>query len=159
MQDMEQDKDIGCMAIFLWLVILVILCATCSCTTTRLRTEVITVHDTLRMSHTDTIHDVKVIQLSDTLKEREVHTFTLNNVGDTIREVHHYNNIERLIIVDSTLRYKASRDSLSRLLDKEREKEKVIQDNYGLFRQKIYFAVLIIVMLGMIAKFGLKRKG
>ena len=104
----------------------VILLLLCSCKTTR-EVERVYTHDTLYVNHSDTVREVKVTHHTDTVKQIEKHTYTINNVGDTIREIHHYHDSERIIVVDSTDRYKAKNDSLQRLLDRERNKEKTVE--------------------------------
>ena len=99
----------------------VILLLLCSCKTTR-EVERVYTHDTLYVNHSDTVRDIKVLHVHDTTRQVEHHLITLNQAGDTIREIHHYHDTERTIIVDSTDRYKAKNDSLQRLLDREREK-------------------------------------
>lgn len=83
-----------------------------SCSTKKTITEYVAVHDTLNVTHTDTLMQTKVQTVRDTVTNTEVHTYTLNNVGDTVKEIHHYHNSERTIVVDSTDRYKATVDSL-----------------------------------------------
>lgn len=92
------------------------------CKTTKKVTETVYTHDTLTVHHTDTVQEMKVKEVRDTVKQIERHTYTLNNMGDTIKEVHHYHDIMRTLIVDSTERYKAKMDSLQRLVDVEKEK-------------------------------------
>lgn len=88
----------------------------CSCSTPKTVTEYITIHDTLTTYKTDTIKDIKVVTRVDTVRQVENHTYTLNNVGDTVKEIHHYHDIERTIVVDSTERYRATVDSLRKAL-------------------------------------------
>lgn len=104
----------------------VILSLLASCRTVH-DTEHVYTHDTLYVHHSDTVREVKVTHHTDTVKQIEKHTYTINNVGDTIKEIHHYHDTERTIIVDSTDRYKAKNDSLQRLLNKERNKEKTVE--------------------------------
>ena len=104
----------------------VILSLLASCRTIH-DTEHIYTHDTLIVHHTDTLIHTKTLHVHDTTRQVEQHYITINQAGDTIREVHHYHDTERTIIVDSTDRYKAKNDSLQRLLDREREKEKVVE--------------------------------
>ena len=104
----------------------VILLLLCSCKTTR-EVEMVYTHDTLYVHQSDTVRELKLLAVHDTTRQIEKHTYTINNVGDTIKEIHHYHDTERTIIVDSTDRYKAKNDSLQRLLNKEREKEKVVE--------------------------------
>ena len=86
-------------------------------------TEHVYTHDTLYVHHTDTFVHTKTLHVHDTTRQVEQHYITINQAGDTIREVHHYHDSERTIVLDSTDRYKAKTDSLQRLLNKEREKQ------------------------------------
>ena len=104
----------------------VILSLLASCRTNH-DTEHIYTHDTLIVHHTDTLIHTKTLHVHDTTRQVEQHYITINQAGDTIREIHHYHDTERTIILDSTDRYKAKNDSLQRLLDREREKEKVVE--------------------------------
>ena len=104
----------------------VILMLLCSCKTAH-EVEHVYTHDTLIVHHTDTLVNTKTLHVHDTTRQVEHHYITLNQAGDTIKEIHHYHDTERTIIVDSTDRYKAKNDSLQRLLHKEREKEKVVE--------------------------------
>jgi hypothetical protein len=104
----------------------VILSLLASCRTIH-DTERVYTHDTLYVNHSDTVRDIKVLHVHDTTRQVEQHYITINQAGDTIREIHHYHDTERTIIVDSTDRYEAKTDSLQRLLDREREKEKVVE--------------------------------
>lgn len=125
----------------------VILSLLASCRTVH-DTERVYTHDTLYVHHSDTVREVKVTHHTDTVKQIEKHTYTINNVGDTIREVHHYHDTERTIIVDSTDRYKAKNDSLQRLLDREREKEKVVEKKEPWrLRLALYAALCALALL------------
>ena len=93
-------------------------------------TQVVTIHDTLITHRTDTVRDVKVTTKTDTIKQIESHTYTLNNVGDTIKEIHHYNDVWHTLVVDSTDRYKAVVDSLQKALTEEKSKEKTVVKRY-----------------------------
>lgn len=111
--------------IFLMLVIAV--CALCSCNTKKkVITEYVTVHDTIHTHKTDTLREVSYQVRVDTVRQTETHTITLNNVGDTIREIHHYHDSEKVIVVDSTNLYKATIDSLRAALVVEANKVKEI---------------------------------
>ena len=125
----------------------VILSLLASCKTTR-EVERVYTHDTLYVHHSDTVREVKVTHHTDTVKQIEKHTYTINNVGDTIREIHHYHDTERTIIVDSTDRYKAKNDSLQRLLDREREKEKTVEKKEPWkYRLALYAAMCALALL------------
>ena len=124
----------------------VILSLLASCKTTR-EVERVYTHDTLYVHHSDTVREVKVTHHTDTVKQIEKHTYTINNVGDTIREIHHYHDTERTIIVDSTDRYKAKNDSLQRLLDREREKEKTVEKKEPWKYRLAFYAALCVLAL------------
>ena len=129
-----------------WLIIMTMIMLCCSCANRKeMITEVITVHDTIQTVRTDTIRDVKVVQVSGTVKEREVHTITINNVGDTIKEEHYYHDSEKIYVNDSTERYQASRDSLHQKLLAEKHKETIVVKNKKL--KWIWIASLINVIL------------
>lgn len=114
---MNKPKIDGFVWLVAFLIVLTIGCLSmCSCKTPKTITEYVTVHDTLVSYRTDTIKDVKVVTKIDTVRQVESHTFTINNVGDTVKEIHHYHDTERTIVVDSTERYKATVDSLRKAL-------------------------------------------
>ena len=95
-----------------------------SCTTKeRVVTEYVAVHDTIHFHHTDTLREVTYKVRVDTVRQHETHTITLNNVGDTIKEIHHYHDIEKVIVVDSTNKYIARIDSLQKALERQKIKE------------------------------------
>jgi hypothetical protein len=123
----------------------VILSLLASCRTVH-EVEHVYTHDTLYVNHSDTVRDIKVLHVHDTTRQVEQHTYTINNVGDTIREIHHYHDTERTIIVDSTDRYKAKNDSLQRLLNKEREKVVEKKEPWK-YRLALYAALCALVLL------------
>lgn len=104
----------------------VILSLLASCRTVH-EVEHVYTHDTLYVHQSDTVREVKLLAVHDTTRQVEQHYITLNQAGDTTKEVHYYHDTERTIVLDSTDRYKAKNDSLQRLLDREREKEKVVE--------------------------------
>lgn len=108
------------------MIILIIILALCSCSTTKHVVEQITVHDTVYSHHTDTVKDVKVLHLTDTVKLQEVHTYTVNAAGDTVRENHHLIEHNKIMIIDSTFRYQSERDSLRQALHEAQSNNKVI---------------------------------
>lgn len=115
----------GCgMTIFLIIAICLACNICCSCSSSK---EVVTeyVHDTLTINKTDTVVDVRIREVRDTTKQIETHTYTINNVGDTTKEIHHYHDELRTIIVDSTKRYQSKIDSLQAIINKSKEKQEV----------------------------------
>ena len=125
----------------------VILSLLASCRTIH-DTERVYTHDTLIVHHTDTFVHTKTLHVHDTTRQVEQHYITLNQAGDTTKEVHYYHDTERTIIVDSTDRYKAKNDSLQRLLDREREKEKVVEKKEPWkYRLALYAALCALSLL------------
>lgn len=103
-----------------------------SCTAKEIITEETSyVHDTVEVYRADTLWEYKFINQCDTVKQETVHTVVLNERGDTIKEIHHYHDTEKIIIVDSTYKYKSERDSLRNALDKAREREKTTKEKRG----------------------------
>ena len=72
----------------------VILSLLASCRTVH-DTEHVYTHDTLYVHHSDTVREVKLLAVHDTTRQVEHHYITLNQAGDTIREIHHYHDTER----------------------------------------------------------------
>jgi len=123
---MNAERETGMAVIVGGVIILIIaLSALFSCTTKeKVVTEYVTVHDTLVTHHSDTIRDVKVVTHTDTIRQVEWHNITLSQAGDTIKEVHHYYDTQKTIIVDSTNRYKVTVDSLRAALTQAKDKYK-----------------------------------
>ena len=110
-------------------------------------TEYVNIHDTLTTFRTDTIRDVRVQTVRDTVRQVESHTFTLNNVGDTVKEIHHYHDLWHTMVVDSTDRYKATVDSLRAALKESKEKSTTIVKRYPIPWWLI--AVFVVVLTGL----------
>lgn len=150
---MDRRRETGMAVIFAVFIILLMsaICLLSSCTTKqKVVTEYVAVHDTIHTHHTDTIRDVRVVTLTDTVKYVEKHELTVNNVGDTIKEIHHYYDRQTITCVDSTYRYKAERDSLKAALDKSQSKEKVIVKTKFLIRWwewVLFFSFLAAIIL------------
>lgn len=121
--------------------------------------ETVTIHhtDTVTAYRTDTVRDVKVTTKTDTIKQIESHTYTLNNVGDTVREIHHYHDLWHTMVVDSTDRYKAIVDSLRQALKESKDKEKVVTKTKYVIRWWEY--VVLFAIVGGCIFFILKRGG
>lgn len=113
------------------------------------------VHDTVQVHKSDTVREVRVTHHTDTVKQIETHTYTLNNVGDTVKEIHHYHDLWHTLVVDSTNRYEARMDSLERALEVEKDKNKVVVKTKKVVRWWEYVVLLIIV--GATIFFVLKR--
>jgi hypothetical protein len=122
-----------------------------SCATKKTVTEYITIHDTLTTYRTDTIRDVKYLHHTDTVTNREVHTYTINDVGDTVKEIHHYHDTEKVIIVDSTDRYRAVVDSLQRIVDAKAEKTTVkVRQTVPWWEKGTFLAIVFFVCIAIL---------
>ena len=145
---MEKERETGLVVILGMVIMLIIaLTALFSCTTKQKTiTEYVTVHDTIQTHHTDTLKEVSYQVRVDTIKQTETHTITLNNVGDTVKEVHFYHDREKVIVVDSTDRYKAKVDSLRSALINEQQKYKEVVKTKRVIRWCEW--VLIVMCVG-----------
>ena len=127
------DDDIGYkIANRVWgcgmtIIVIIIICLACniccSCSSSKVVTEY--VHDTITVNKTDTVVDVRIREVRDTTKQIETHTYTINNVGDTVKEIHHYHDVLRTLVVDSTNRYQSKIDSLQAIINKSKNKQEV----------------------------------
>lgn len=153
--DANKYKNLPLWTLAVWLVILA--CWLLMGCRTKSVTEYVAVHDTLRVYSTDTLHDVRVVTKTDTLRQLESHFLTVNERGDTIREVHVYHEREKTVVVDSTNRYQSKIDSLQAVIDKSREqttiKETPWWERWG---RKIGFTVVVVLLLMLILR-QLKR--
>lgn len=123
---MTRRQESGMAIITVAVLITIILLSLCSCSTKQHVVETVYVHDTVFSHHTDTVVDVKIVHHADTVKGHESHIYTINNVGDTVKEYHYFHEKETSNTVDSTYRYQAERDSLRHALHEEQNKEKVV---------------------------------
>lgn len=148
---MTRKQETG-MAIVVITVVIILLFLT-SCSTKKSVTEYIYVHDTLTTLKVDTIKDVRVSVRHDTIRERETHTYTVNDVGDTIREIHHYHESEMFIFIDSTDRYRAVVDSLQRIVDSQKQKEVVKKEPwYKRWQGELFLLAVVFVLCVFILK-------
>lgn len=134
------------MAVIVAVVIILLLWLT-SCSTKKVVTEYVAVHDTLIVHKSDTVRDVVYKTHTDTVTNKEVHTYTLNNVGDTVKEVHHYHNTEKVIVVDSTNRYRATVDSLRAILDARESVKEVKVSNRPRWWEYIVLVVFCVLWI------------
>lgn len=133
------------------IMLVIILSALFSCTAKeRVVTEYVAVHDTIHSHHTDTLREVSYKVRVDTVWQHETHTITLNNVGDTIKEIHHYHDIEKVIVVDSTNKYIAKIDSLQKALVSEKEKHITKKKTkIKWWEWAIFFGFVVILLYGI----------
>lgn len=135
---------------------LIVLLTMCSCATRKVVEERVYVHDTVTVHKSDTVVDVRVVQQHDTITNTEVHTFTVNNVGDTIKEVHHFHFSEKTVVLDSTYRYKARLDSLQKIIDSRQEQVVEVKKSPLPSMRDMIVAALIIIIVVTVAM--LRRK-
>lgn len=129
----------------------VILMLLASCRTVH-EVEHVYTHDTLIVHHTDTFVHTKTLHVHDTTRQVEQHYITLNQAGDTTKEVHYYHDTERTIVLDSTDRYKAKTDSLQRLLNHERQKQITKRPSWWeqwKYRLAFYTALCALIILAL----------
>ena len=131
----------------LWLILAMIFLAMCSCGSKKVITETIYEHDTVTVHKSDTVKEVVYKSRVDTVTNTEVHTYTLNNVGDTVKEIHHYHNTQKVIVVDSTYRYRAERDSLQKALVAEKSKNEKVVKQRPTMVDKVFFVAIILVFV------------
>lgn len=129
------------------LLAIIIVSALCGCAGKKVITEQVYVHDTLVVSHTDTVRVEVVRTRTDTLRELEVREVTLmrDTAGrtDTVRvEVarDHYRYIYR---GDSAAVFRTAVDSILKVLDERHAKTTVKKPSYS---WQGYLIFLVVVM-------------
>ena len=154
---MDESRETGLAVIVgVVLVAIIMVGVLCGCNVKeKVITEYVAVHDTIQMSKTDTVRDIKVVTHTDTVRQVEWHTVTLAQSGDTVREVHHYYDTQRTIIVDSTDRYRAKVDSLRAALEREKEKAKEVKKKSPI---AWYTWMAIALVVGVLCVAVLKSK-
>lgn len=139
----------------LWLAVVwgALLLAFClmGCRTKRV-VEFVEKHDTLRTVQTDTVREVRVVTKTDTLKQMESHILTVNERGDTIREVHFYHELEKTVVVDSTNRYQSKIDSLQSIIDRMSTKEVVKTPWFWDWGWKVIAVIAALAVIVVIAR-------
>lgn len=120
----KRDEENGLAAITaIILLALIALSLLASCRTTKTTTTEVYVHDTVHVSHTDTLKVATVQHRTDTVREKEITRIVLRESGDTIKvynDRYVYRYVEKN---DSAVVYKAKVDSLLKVLD-QRKSEK-----------------------------------
>ena len=129
---------------WLWVLAIILLLILLSCGTKKTVTNTIHSHDTVMVHktdtfikhHSDTIKDIKFVSTADSVKEKEYHTYYINDVGDTTKEVHHYHTNEKIIILDSSYIYKVEIDSLRAMLEREMNKTQTQYESHDTVKVK-----------------------
>ena len=115
-KNMDKNSETSVAFTAAFIILLILALTLCGCSTKKTVVETIVSHDTLVVHHHDTLRITHTATVHDTLREKEIHTYTLSLKGDTLKEVHDHQSITKVIIVDSTERYKALVDSLKKAL-------------------------------------------
>ena len=118
------------LAALMWVVITLLAVLCCSCTTKKIVTETIYVHDTLRIAHSDTITLEKWNYRHDTLRIESERIVTLlqpdkSVPAETIRVETNNWHYQHEVVKDSASKVVARVDSILRALDKQRERQEV----------------------------------
>ncbi len=147
MKKRQMDYVFAGVMIVLMAVIVLISLVGCK-TKERVVTEYTIIHDTVSVVKTDTVRDIRVQIVRDTLKQVENHVLTINEMGDTIKEEHRYHDILRTVVVDSTNRYQARVDSLRRALEKEQSKNTVVKKSIKM-PWWMWMAAILVFLVGL----------
>lgn len=126
----KQEKGIFFIAIMMWLAVMVAVFALCGCTTKKVVTEYVSVHDTIHSWHTDTVSVERWSYKHDTIKVEHEKIITLLQQdktlpAETIRIESNHHHWEREVIRDSSSTFVAKVDSILKALDKSHQKEVV----------------------------------
>lgn len=128
---------------------------------TKAVTEYVAVHDTLRISKTDTLYKVKTEISHDTLRIEVEKIVTVNEGGDTIKlEIYKDRWRDRWNVKTDTL-FKHTTDTIYRVVDSEHEKTTVKQPSWW-ERWKWKLAALaalcaVLLLLWMTCKERIKK--
>lgn len=135
----------------------------CGCQTKRVVTEVVktdSIHDTVYSVKKDTVKEIHHTHYRDSSWERHDNEVTLNEKGDTVKQVinnYFYTLSEK---EDSSMFYKAIADSLSKVLketktETEKEEVKVVKGPTFLERAVFGYATIfiILIVIFMVIKF------
>ena len=140
------------MAVIVAVVILLLLWLT-SCSTKKVVTEYVAVHDTLIVHKSDTIRDVVYKTHTDTIRETITREIVIRqdstNKSDTIR-INTFNDRYRYVYVgDSSRAYRSVVDTLKAVIDKSKEKETIKKTKPRTW-EFIVFGVFIVVVVSLI---------
>lgn len=148
---MNRKRENGMMLIaaIVWLAVTALAVMCCSCTTKKVVTETIYVHDTIHSFHTDTVSVERWQMKHDTIRIESERVVTLlqqdkSIPAETIRVENSTIHWEREIIRDSSERVVARVDSILKALDKQREKN-ISKSNPFPWQQYAAFVVVFLV--------------
>ena len=114
------------------------------------QSERIEIHDTLTIHRSDTVKEYKLKTLYDTVHHYHHEVLTLNEGGDTIKQIINNTFRERIIERDSSDTYRSKIDSLARIINELQQKEKVVEkkDWWAEWKWRlITFAAIVVALL------------
>lgn len=114
------------------------------------QSERVEIHDTLTIHHSDTVKEYKLKTLYDTVHHYYHELITLNEGGDTIKQIINNTFRERIIERDSSDTFRSKIDSLARIINELQQKEKVVEkkDWWAEWKWRlIAFAAIIVALL------------
>lgn len=114
------------------------------------QSERIEIHDTLTIHHSDTVKEYKMKTVYDTVHHYHHEVITLNEGGDTVRQIINNTFRERIIERDSSNIYKSKIDSLARVINELQQEKKLAEkkDWYKEWKWRlIAFAAIIAALL------------
>lgn len=137
------------------LLFLLILLSLMGCKTIK-ESELIEIHDTVTVHHSDTVKEYVFKHLHDTLREYHNEIITLKENGDTAK--HEVNNYyyNRIVERDSTDRYRSSIDSLKAFLQQLQNNQKVVEKKpswWATWKWKLIALASFVAMLAVIVYF------
>lgn len=126
MMDGRKETGIAVLAAII-IMVLVGLMALTGCTSKKVVTERVVTHDTLTVTHRDTLWQWRTIVLRDTTHVVTERVVTIKDGGDTLRIVTNNMVVRYVERKDSSDHYRHVADSLNAILDKQKDKEEVRQ--------------------------------
>ena len=122
----EREQGILMITVLVWAVVITALFALCSCTTKKVVTEYVAIHDTLHISHTDTVSVERWSIKHDTIRIESERVVTLLQAdksapAETIRVETNNWHYQHEVVKDSASKVVARVDSILKALDRQRE--------------------------------------
>lgn len=112
--------------------------------------EIVEVHDTVTVNHSDTVKEYVNKTLHDTVHHWHNEIITLKENGDTAKHVVNNYFREKIVERDSTDRYRSSIDSLKAVLQQLQKNDKVIEKNpswWSVWKWKIIAMAAVVALL------------
>lgn len=136
-----------------WLTFLLVMALT-GCKTKSV-IEVVQVHDTLRVSKTDTLTLYQGREVHDTLTQTVERVVTLRESGDTLRVTVYKDRYRNIYVHDTIDRYKAKYDSLLSVKTDTHTREVIKQPSWWQ-RWGVFIAVMAVCL---VITLSIKNKG